>query len=139
MVVLLDPLRVAILQHVEGPGCLHRRVVCAGILKLKLKDSPTPAVPAIRPRTVGTLVVKDTLDPTAPHQIGSARSENESTSLVVRITNPEVPIRVPCGALADRIYGTIQFWRRSVEVTIDIQCQQLDMQSGSPTVFGSRS
>src|ERR1035441_5782247 len=107
MVVLLDPLRVAILQHVEGPGCLHRRVVCAGILKLKLKDSPTPAVPAIRPRTVGTLVVKDTLDPTAPHKIGSARSKGESAPLLVRIAAPEIEIGIPGALLRQPIHRVV--------------------------------
>src|ERR1035437_4274910 len=45
-VMLLDPLRISILQHIQGPGGLHRRVIWANISKSELKDSATPTVPA---------------------------------------------------------------------------------------------
>src|ERR1035441_3111042 len=107
MVVLLDPLRVAILQHVQGPGCLHRRMVWTKIPKSKLENSATPAVPAIRPGAIRTLIVKGTLDPAAPDKVRPASSEDIGAALIVGVADAKVPIRVPCHALTDRVDGTV--------------------------------
>src|ERR1017187_9333934 len=137
-VALLDPLRVPILQQVQGPGCLHSRVPWVPIVKSELENSATPTVPAIPPRAIWALVVKDTFDPTASDKIRPVSAKDKGAALIVGIADPEVPIPVMCNPFGDRIYRAIQLWRRSVEVAIHIQCQELRMLSCAPTVFGRR-
>ena len=84
MVVIFDPFRVAILQHVGDPHALHGGVA-GGTLFPKLKTiwRGLLAVPGVGPAAVGVLGVEGTLDPAALDQVLLPGCQEEGNTLQI--------------------------------------------------------
>ena len=69
-VVLLDPFRIAVLQHVRNPHSLRGRVGARQfIAKTEAVRSSRPTVPAFQPNPIDLLRSKGSFDPSGPDQL----------------------------------------------------------------------
>ena len=91
LVVVLDPFRVAILQHVGDPHTLHGGVAGSTLFpKLKTIWLGLSAVPGVGPAAVGLLGVEGTLDPAALDQVLLTGYQEEGNTLQIQICHPKV-------------------------------------------------